>query len=165
MMPNYQELIEESIEEPQITNEFVKLAEEDLAFRQALYAYFVNNANRKYALKLLDSFCNIRRKDANGISAELIMMACYFVGMHHQIEDCLTIWEAKHTDFDTYCMVDIQLVAFNGVAPALDYFQNHGSTMAQKAYQYTLMCYNGGDFEAIEAYFSKELLPWYIARA
>ena len=90
------------------------------------------------------------------------MLACYVVGMHQQIEDCLKIWEAKRVDFDTYCGLDIQLMAFCGVELTLDFLKTQNTEASLQAYEYMIMCRDAHDFEHLEMYFSQEHLPYYI---
>jgi hypothetical protein len=113
-------------------------------------------------LRLLEKFIKIRKETLLSLSAESLMLACYIVGMHQQTEDCLKIWEAKQADFDTYCGLDIQLMAFNGVEQTLDFLKTQNTETSLKAYEYMSMCRDVHDFELIEQHFSKEHLPCYI---
>jgi hypothetical protein len=157
---NYQKLIEKCFESNNVSNELIKTTEEDIQFRKVLHSYFIQHKNRDFALLLLDKFIEIRKKSS--LSAESLMLACYIVGMHQQTEDCLKIWEAKYTDFDTYCGLDIQLMAFNGVEQPLDFLKMQNTETSLKAYEYMSMCRDAHDFDNLERYFSSENLPYYI---
>ncbi len=158
----YKTLIANALSFSIMPKEFIALLINDVAFRKVLYTYFSKNPNRIFALKILSTLSKFRKGKHISISAELINMACYFVGMHHQIIDSLAIWEAKNIDFDTFIGIDIQLIAFSGVEETLEFLQSQNTEMAQKAYNYTLLASNAGDFDNLNHYFSNVNLPWYI---
>ncbi|RZJ36846.1 MAG: hypothetical protein EOO18_07025 [Chryseobacterium sp.] len=88
------------------------------------------------------------------------MLACYILGKHNQIKDCLKIWEAKRIDFDTFCYVDIQLVAFAGVQQTIEYLKTQTLEEAKQALEYVIECSEAGDFEDLETYFNET--PWFV---
>ncbi len=90
------------------------------------------------------------------------MLACYIVGLHQQIADCLVIWNAKITDFDTFCAVDIQLAVFAGVAETIAYLETQNADEAKDALKYILKCNTAGDFENLASFYDKRKLPWFI---
>ena len=90
------------------------------------------------------------------------MLACYILGLHNQIEDCLKIWEAKYTDFDTYCGLDIQLVPFAGVNETIEFLKGQITKEGREAFNYVSDCKKAGDFEELEEYYSNDKLPWFI---
>lgn len=134
----------------------------DGELRSSLCRYFGVNRNREFALDLVNTFIGLRKDPEKGILMDDLMLACYILGLHQQIADCLLIWEAKNVDFDTYCGVDIQLMAFAGVAPTICYLQTLDSEEAQNALKYMTACFNGGDFDNLEYYFSPDNLPWWV---
>jgi hypothetical protein len=158
----FNELIISTIKSENVSKSFADLIENDRVFRKALYGYFIQYNNRDFALRLLEKFIKIRKEPSLSLSAESLMLACYIVGMHRQTEDCLKIWEAKQADFDTYCGLDIQLMAFNGVEQTLDFLKTQNTETSLKAYEYMSMCRDAHDFDNLESYFSSENLPYYI---
>ena len=88
------------------------------------------------------------------------MLACYILGKHGQVEDCMKVWETKQIDFDTYCYVDIQLVPFAGIQETIEYLETQNSEEAKKALEYVVACSEAGDFDDLEQYFKET--PWYV---
>jgi hypothetical protein len=134
----------------------------DIELRPSLCKYFGINKNREFALALLNTFIELRKVPEKEILTDDLMLACYILGLHQQVEDCLLIWKAKKVDFDSYCGVDIQLIAFAGVASASNYLQTTNSEDAKEALQYITACSKGGDFDNLDAYFSPDNLPWWV---
>jgi hypothetical protein len=128
--------------------------------RAELVNYFRNHRNRTFALALLNKFTELRKDTLNEISIDDLMLASFILGMHHQVEDSLKIWEAKRVDFDTYCGVDMQLVPFAGVNETIAYLQTQTDTEAQTALEYVAACARSGDFDDLEDYYSG--LPWWV---
>ncbi len=146
-----------------ISDEVVSLIiEDDNNLRSKLIYHFYVNKDRDFAISLLDKFISIRKNPAGEMPAENLMLACYILGQHQQIEDCLKIWEAKNIDFDTYCGLDIQLVPFTGVLETITYLEEQNSPESIKALKYVKGCYECGDFDNLDEYFSKNKLPWFI---
>jgi uncharacterized protein (UPF0335 family) len=127
-----------------------------------LINYFRNSKGRIFATQLLETFVTIRKQPNGEMSAEDLMIACYVLGLHNNIEDCLKIWDAKSADFDTYCGLDIQLIAFAGVNETINFLKMQTTEEGEKAFYYVSECNNSGDFDDLENYFSKEELPWFI---
>ena len=96
------------------------------------------------------------------VSGDEIMLACYILGLHGQVADCLEIWKAKGVDFDAFCYIDIQLAIFAGVNKTLDYLKSETSDEAQAACKYIQECKEAGDFDTIDTYFNPDNLPWFI---
>ena len=156
---------EEIIDELRISGTLTKLTikeiEENRTLRHELLQYFVKNKNRDFILNFLNVLTELRRDPHNaGISGDSLMLACFLLGKHGQIEDCMKIWETKRIDFDTYCYVDIQLVVFAGVQKTIEYMESHTSNEARQALEYVIACSEAGDFDDLEQYFSRE--PWYV---
>jgi len=119
--------------------------------------------NRKFALYLLDTVIEYRKKEDYEIgTGDNLMFASYLLGLHNQVEDSLLIWNAKRTDFDSFCYVDIQLVVFAGIKKTLNYLKTIGTDEATKAIDYLKRCQSAGDFEDLETYFSSQHLPWWV---
>jgi hypothetical protein len=110
----------------------------------------------------LNTFIELRKDPSKEIYGEDLMLGCYIVGLHRQIEDCLLIWKAKNVDFDSYCSVDIPLVVFAGVEPTSSYLQNVNNEEAKAALEYVQSCSKAGDFDNLDEYFSPNKLPWWI---
>lgn len=134
----------------------------DRELRSDLCKYFGTDKNREFALELLSTFIELRKNPEKEILIDDLMLACYILGLHQQVPDCLLIWKAKNVDFDAYCGVDIQLMAFAGVAPAISYLQTKNSDDVRDALKHMIDCSNGGDFDNLEDYFSPDNLPWWV---
>jgi hypothetical protein len=130
--------------------------------RSELCKYFRTNQDRTFAVDLLNSLIERRKAPEAQISIENLMLGCYVIGLHQQIEDCLLIWKAKNVDFDAYCGVDIQLMAFAGILPTIDYLKTVNSNEAAEALEYFQGCLEEGDFDNLETYFSPDNLLWWI---
>jgi len=72
-----------------------------LANKNQVYSHLLAYPNRDFSTELLNSLVDLRKTQHHGIGIEDIMFACLLVTLHQQIEDCLLIWKAKNTDFDT----------------------------------------------------------------
>jgi hypothetical protein len=145
-----------------ITDDFIESIEDDRALRVELIDYFRQNHDREFVISLLDKMIAFRKDENKHMSGDSIMLACYLLGMHKNVEDCLRIWNAKSTDFDAFCYVDIQLVPFAGLDETISYLQQVNSSAAEDALKYLLECKMSGDFDNLDTYYSKDALPWYV---
>jgi hypothetical protein len=140
--------------------------EDNLDMGREMIYYFRKHKNRGFILALLHKMIELRSKPWGTallpVSGDAIMLASYLLGLHGQIEDSLEIWNAKNTDFDTYCYVDIQLVVFAGVNETLAYLEKEGSENALRAHEYVSGCLEHDGFNNIEDYFNSEKLPWFV---
>jgi len=147
-----------------IANDIVIAIDEDDELRKDIIRYFRLNKNRELALTLLHkitelrSIINTHNLPASGDS---IMLCCYILGLHGHIEDCIEIWIAKETDFDTFCYVDVQLAVFGGVNNTLEYLKDEPGREARDAYHYISGCNNAGNFDDIKDYYNKDI-PWFV---
>lgn len=66
--------------------------------RKELVTYFQIHKNRAFSLALLLEFTMLR-KSGKPLSGDTIMLGCYLLGLHGEIKDCLTIWNAKNCRF------------------------------------------------------------------
>ena len=132
------------------------------SLRTDVVKHLFTNPNRKFALALLENVVNKRKNDHEEGDGDNIMLACYLLGMHGQVDDSLLICQAKNVDFDAFCYVDVQLVVFAGVARTLEHLDTVKTGESAKAIEYIKECSDAGDFDDLEAYFSKEKLPWWI---
>lgn len=144
-----------------ISNKIISDIENDHTFCTELVTYFRNNKNRQFVIALVDKIIQMR-KQLDGVSGESIMLACYLLGLHNEIEDCLKIWEAKTVDFDTYCYIDIQLMPFAGVDETIAFLKTQTSKNAVEALEYVTDCKTAGDFENLNEYFSHDTMPWFV---
>src|SRR4051812_29908680 len=83
------------------SNDEISNIQNDAALRADLIIHFRVHRDRTFALKLLDTFIELRKDLKNEISIEDLMLASFILGMHGQVEDSLKVWEAKRVDFDT----------------------------------------------------------------
>ena len=144
-----------------VGDEVITAIENDHDFRADLVTYFRHNKNRQFVIILLDKLIQMR-KQPDGVSGDSIMLACYLLGLHNELEDSLKIWEAKTVDFDTYCYIDIQLVPFAGVDETIDFLKTQTSKEAVEALEYVTACKDSGDFENLNEHFSHDTMPWFV---
>src|SRR5690606_28298021 len=86
--------------------ETIDFVQNDREIGKLLVNHFKENKNRDLALKLLEKFSKIRNQpypNNYDIGSEALMLSAYILGLHHNIEDCLKIWNTKTIDFDTFC--------------------------------------------------------------
>ncbi|MEP6845037.1 MAG: hypothetical protein ABI861_03510 [Panacibacter sp.] len=155
-------ILENFYKDKTISEVEINTIKNDNKLRIELANYFRQNKDRDFALCLLDTFISIRQQPNGEMPAENLMLACYILGLHNQVEDCLKIWEAKNADFDTYCGLDIQLVPFAGVKETIEFLKGQTTIEGEKAFNYVSECSKCGDFDSLEEYFSKDALPWFI---
>ena len=145
-----------------ISEDNIKQFHNNNELRVNLCQYFFKIKNRPFALHLLNKLIKLRIDPIASISMEDLMLGCYILGLHQKIEDCLVIWKAKNVDFDSYCGVDIQLLAFSGVVPTINYLQAINTAEAKELLERIKDCYKSGDFDNLEYYFSPDNLPWWV---
>jgi hypothetical protein len=154
-----QDLIKEFEDTGGITEKSVKVLQSEKKARIDLRNSLKTNPNREFAIYLLKRFIELRKDPEFELWIEDLMMASYMVGIHGNVEDSLLIWEAKYADFDTYCGMDGELIAFSGLAQTINFLETNGSEDAKKAIKY-LKGYNEKD---IQEYFSALESIWWIA--
>lgn len=135
------------------------ISNDNKGIRMELVSHFRQNKNRQFALALLDK-CIEMRKSEVGLPGNDLMLASYILGLHNTIEDCLKIWDAKTTDFDTYCYVDIHLTVFAGVDETIAFLKDSNHEDSDNALTYISECRECGDFDSIDNYFAEEN-PWF----
>ncbi|NHA05947.1 hypothetical protein G7092_19205 [Mucilaginibacter sp. HC2] len=144
-----------------IGEETINHIKNDPELRAALVNYFKQQHDREFAIKLLDTFIEIRKQPNGDMPAEDLMLASYILGLHGHIEDCLKIWEAKYADFDTYCGFDTQLVMFAGLHETIQFLETQTNDSAQKALEYIKEWFSP-DPEELAEYFSPQTKLWFI---
>lgn len=148
--------------EESINTETVNTIQNDQVLRKDLINYFRQNQDREFALALLDKFISIRKSAEGVMPFEDLMLACYILGLHNHIEDCLKIWEAKMADFDTYCGLDIQLIGFAGIKETIEFLKQQSTQTASEALEYVTSCNKHGDLDNLTEYFSPNKFPWFL---
>ena len=160
-----EQLLNEFKENNSLSTATIEYLDTDEKIGKELVFYFRKNKNRDLALHLLEKAIEIRSQPyPNGydMSGVILMLFSYILGMHKNMEDCLKIWEAKTVDFDTFCLVDIQLVVFAGLEETIAFFKSQESDESKDALKYVEECKEAGDFENIENYFSEVTVPWFV---
>ncbi|MFB9841385.1 hypothetical protein [Mucilaginibacter ginsenosidivorans] len=145
-----------------ISEEIIASIQNDKNLRIEMVNFFAyQGKDREFAYALLDKFIAMRKQAIlDMMPFEDLMFACYVLGLHKEVEDSAKIWEAKYVDFDTYCGLDVQLVAFAGKQKTLDFLRLNGFI---KAYDCLIYCITDDDFDPrLEDYFNLQHLPWYI---
>lgn len=104
----------------------------------------------------------MRKSYDSDVSGDTIMLACYILGLHNEVEDCIAIWTAKNVDFDAYCYVDIQLAVFAGVKETISFLETQTTDDAVEALIYINKCKAAEDFDALGSYFNPQNMPWFV---
>jgi hypothetical protein len=159
---NFKDVLTEFQNDKTIPDEFVESIEQNRQLRIELVEYFKANQDRDFVIHLLAKMVSFRTQEDKGMTGDSIMLGCYLLGLHKNVEDSLKIWNAKTTDFDTFCYVDIQLVPFAGLDSTIDYLKSLKSKEAQDALKYIMECKESGDFDELDSYYAKDSLPWYV---
>ena len=68
------------------------------------------------------------------------------------VEDSLLIWQAKESNFDTFCGLDIQLTVGAGIDETITYLKSLSDESALAAATYIEECRNAGDFKNLDKY-------------
>lgn len=158
-----QKFVEDYLNEVEIKIDKLKALLDDDSKRIELLRYLKDNPNREFSIKFLKSIMKSRFDGDFEIgNVENLMLASYLLGLHKDIQDSLLIWDAKKTDFDSYCGLDVQLVVFCGVKETIEFLNKNDTDKALEAKDYLIKCQNAGDFDEIEDYFSSENLPWWL---
>lgn len=145
------------------TDDIIESIQNNDIIRIALCDYFKSHSDRGFAIALMDWFIALRLNPAVGTAGEDLMLAAYILGKHKHVEDCLKIWEAKKTDFDAFCYIDVQLMVFAGVQQTVDFLNNQANNKAvAEALEYVVSCKEAGDFDDIDSYYAKGNIPWFI---
>ncbi|GEP90651.1 hypothetical protein SAMN05660909_02862 [Chitinophaga terrae (ex Kim and Jung 2007)] len=148
-------------------NERQEITVPDLAWltanKQEVYSYLLLHFQHDFAIAVLNTLTNQRKAQQYGPGIEDIMFGCLLVALHRQVEDCLIIWKAKNVDFDAYCGLDIQLVAFMGVAATISFLQTSNDPDASKALAFLLECEEAGEFEELDGYYSGIYNCWWMS--
>lgn len=155
-----EEVINDLKQSGELSAETVLQIEEDRDLRFDLIHYFEINKNREVALKLLKTLRGFRQSNQIEISGDILMLACYIVGKHNHVEDCLEVWKTKKIDYDTYSYIDIQLLPFSGVSETISYLRTQASEEAKQALAYVIECLEAGDFDNLEQYYTET--PWFV---
>lgn len=142
---------------PQETIRFISEGNNNI--RIELVNYFRTYKNRDFALAFLEKCIELRKSD-DSLPGNDLMLAGYILGMHNYVEDSIKIWNAKSTDFDSFCYVDIQLTVFAGVEETIAFLKNSNDIDSVEALKYIIECRDYGDLDTIEAYFAQER-PWF----
>jgi len=153
-------IIDEFERSDSIPTSIIDAIENDPDVRHQLAVYFSKYKNRNFVLALLDTLTFMRKDPGSEVSGDSLMLACYLLGKHGQIEDCMKIWETKTIDFDTYCYIDIQLLPFAGVQKTIDYLKTQTTDDAKRALEYVIASSKANDFKNLEQYYKET--PWFI---
>jgi hypothetical protein len=144
-----------------IPDEFIHAMENNRECRIELIEYFQKSKERNFAITLLDKIVTSRAQGKE-VTGDTIMLACYLLGLHNCVEDCMRIWQAKKVDFDAFCYIDIQLVPFAGWKETVHYLTSINSKESQEALDYLNQCNRSGDFDNLTDYYDKNTLPWFV---
>ncbi|MBX7226627.1 MAG: hypothetical protein K1X55_11385 [Chitinophagales bacterium] len=157
---NTEDIINELYITKDLAPETIEEVENNSDLRLNIVQYFDNYKNRNFALEFLLILTNWRLDEQKGISGNSLMLACYILGKHNQIEDCIKVWKTKCLDFDTFNYIDVQLIPYCGFEKTIEYLKTQKSTEAQNALSYLIECNETGDFDDLEEYYNE--IPWFI---
>ncbi len=77
---------------------------------------------------------------------EMLRTLCLQLFSIGMVEDALLIWEAKQSNFDAGCGLDIQFICGAGVAETKEYLAQSTDPSASEALEYLTECEQTGDF-------------------
>lgn len=106
----------------------------------------VSEADRALVIYLLDQEIQSAEQDW-GFSENMRLCAYLLFKLGH-VEDALLIWKAKSMNFDTFCGLDVQLLAGGGLDETIAYLRAATDPEASKAAQYMEDCRATGDFSS-----------------
>ncbi|GAA0562711.1 hypothetical protein GCM10010172_52450 [Paractinoplanes ferrugineus] len=109
---------------------------------------------RRYGLRpstdVLGEIRRILRTEAELIQddqdTELMKLACVQLFNAGDLNDVLTIWQAKESSFDAHCALDVQLLCGAGLDATKAHLAADGSELADAALAYLTECEAAGNF-------------------
>jgi hypothetical protein len=107
--------------------------------------------DRKLILYLLEQEIRYHQALPGGVY-ESIKLCAYLLFRLGYVEDSLSIWRAKTTNFDTHCGIDVQLLVATGVEDTLAWLKRNGSPEALAAVGWVEGCRETGDFKNLDGY-------------
>jgi hypothetical protein len=78
---------------------------------------------------------------------ELMKLACVQLFNAGDLDDILTIWQAKESSWDAHCALDVQLLCGAGLEATKAHLGAAGSELAAEALGYLIECEAAGDFD------------------
>jgi hypothetical protein len=129
----------------------------DVRRRRALYAALHPTPDPLYrpllrALLVLEAA--YRKADDSEEEVENAFEHLYWCGFLlyeiGNVEDVMPLWRAKHTNMDTGCGFDIQLLVGAGIDETLAFLRAHDDEEHQEAAEYVEECLAAGDFEDMD---------------
>jgi hypothetical protein len=78
---------------------------------------------------------------------EMLRILCVLLFSLGVVEDALLIWDAKQSNFDAGCGLDIQFLCGAGLQATKDFLAITSAPTAPAALAYLNKCERGGDFE------------------
>jgi hypothetical protein len=91
-----------------------------------------------------------RRTDGAGEYFENLYWCAFLLWRVGDVRDVLALWQAKQTNFDTACGLDVQCLVGAGVNETVAYLRASPDAEAPNALDYLLKCREAGDFAELE---------------
>jgi hypothetical protein len=88
----------------------------------------------------------IRREHPAENRVELLRVLCVQLFSLGMVEDSLLIWEAKQSDFDAGCGIDVQFLCGGGLEATKNFLTESRTMIANEALRYLTDCELAGDF-------------------
>lgn len=104
----------------------------------------LTDADRSLVLYLLKQEI-VSREDDWGFHDNMRLCAYMLFKLGH-VEDSILLWRAKGTNFDSFCGVDVQLLAGGGLEETISWLKGTGDPEAAEAAEYLEGCRATGDF-------------------
>jgi hypothetical protein len=120
----------------------------------------LRDEDRRLILYLLDQEVRYHKSLPGGVY-ESIKLCAYLLFRLGYVEDSLSIWHAKTTNFDTHCGVDVQLLVAAGVEETLAWLKLNDAPEALSAVGWIEACRKTGDFNNPDGY--REFAKRYFA--
>jgi hypothetical protein len=126
----------------------------DPEFREKVYAELHPSPtvdDRDLLLHLLSLEMGYRSDESNsGDYFENLYWCGLLIHQLGETKDALSLWRAKHVNFDTGCGFDIQFLVGAGVEPTLTFLSTSDEPDATDARDYIVECREAGDFDDLE---------------
>ncbi|HZN70292.1 MAG TPA: hypothetical protein VFC00_01200 [Micromonosporaceae bacterium] len=87
------------------------------------------------------------RLEQDDQDTELMKLCCVQLFNAGQLDDVLTIWQAKESSWDAHCSIDVQLLCGAGLDAAKAHLAAESTQTASEALRYLSDCEAAGDFD------------------
>lgn len=125
------------------------------SYRRLLYSELNDSLSPSHApllRKLLQQDMEDRQKATNEDIFENICWCGLLLYRIGDVNDSTLLWDAKNTDFDTYCGFDIQYLVGAGIDDTIEHLKLQQDEKSKEALHYIMECKNSGDFDELDSW-------------